>query len=312
MVGKQVRLFLVDGTAGGMMTAEIGNWTGHVLTGKRIDLSALRRREESARTGIYILLGTAEDGERLAYIGQSDDISTRLVNHDAAKDFWDEVVIITSKDANLTSAHVRYLESQLVWIAQSIGRVTLTNTQRPTGGAALPEADASDMDYFIDQIRILMPVLGHDLFRGRGDGGVAQASPATVQTTLPAPTTTTDSPTFHLRTGSGVKASAQVIDGEFTVLRDSLVSARMSRSAQQSEKTEQMFHRRTLQHTELLRAAEPVAGGNTVRLMKDVPFTSPSAAAATVIGRASANGRKEWVSGDGLTYGLWEDARAQA
>lgn len=311
MTGKQVRLFLVDGTAGGLMTAEIGNWTGHVLTGKRIDLSSLRRREESSRTGIYILLGTAEDGERLAYIGQSDDISARLVNHDAAKDFWDEVVVITSKDANLTSAHVRYLESRLVRIAESIGRVTLTNTQRPTGGAALPEADASDMDYFIDQIRILMPVLGHDLFRGRGDVGTTLASPVSAMSAPLAPGLA-DSPTFHLRMRSGVDASAQVIDGEFTVLRGSLVSAHMSRAAQQSEKTEQMFHRRTLQHAELMRAAEPGPNGATVRLTKDAPFTSPSAAAATVIGRASANGRREWVSAGGLTYGAWEDSRAQA
>lgn len=311
MAGKQVRLFLADGTAGGIMTAEIGNWTGHVLTGKRIDLSTLRRRDEASRTGIYILLGTADDGERLAYIGQSDDISARLVNHDAAKDFWDEAVIITSKDANLTSAHVRYLESRLVRIAQSIGRVTLTNTQRPTGGAALPEADASDMEYFIDQIRILMPVLGHDLFRGRGDGGAALTSPAPTAAGSPA-LPPVDSPTFHLRTRTGVDASAQVVDGEFTVLRGSLVSSLMSRSAQQSENTEQMFHRRTLQHTELMRAAEPGPDGRTVRLTKDVPFTSPSAAAATVIGRASANGRREWVSGDGQTYGAWEDSRAQA
>ena len=31
MNGKQVRLFLVDGTVGGLMTAEILNWTGHML-----------------------------------------------------------------------------------------------------------------------------------------------------------------------------------------------------------------------------------------------------------------------------------------
>ena len=83
------------------------------------------------------------------------------------KDFWDEVIIITSKDANPTSAHVRYLESRLVRIAKTVGRVSLENVQGPTGGADLPEADASDMDYFIEQVRILMPVLGYDIFRGR-------------------------------------------------------------------------------------------------------------------------------------------------
>lgn len=75
----------------------------------------------------------------------------RLVDHDSRKDLWDEVAIITSKDANLTSALVRYLESRLVRIARNVGRVALENVQGPTGGAELPEADASDMDCFIEQ-----------------------------------------------------------------------------------------------------------------------------------------------------------------
>ncbi|CAO5157207.1 hypothetical protein FAIPA1_10131 [Frankia sp. AiPs1] len=44
MAGKQVRLFLVDGTPGGLMTAEIMNWTGHVLKGKRERLGDIRAR----------------------------------------------------------------------------------------------------------------------------------------------------------------------------------------------------------------------------------------------------------------------------
>ena len=38
-VGKNVRLFLVDGTPGGLVTAEIMNWTGHLLAGPRSDLA---------------------------------------------------------------------------------------------------------------------------------------------------------------------------------------------------------------------------------------------------------------------------------
>jgi len=33
--GRSIRLFLVDGTPNGLLTAEITNWTGHVLTGPR-------------------------------------------------------------------------------------------------------------------------------------------------------------------------------------------------------------------------------------------------------------------------------------
>ena len=230
MSGKQVRLFLVDGKPGGLMTAEIGNWTGHVLRGKRLELGEIRKRTEAGRTGIYILFGSNADGDSVAYIGESDNVGKRLVEHDSRKDFWDEVTIITSKDANLTSAHVRYLESRLVRIAKTVGRVPLENIQGPTGGADLPEADASDMDYFIEQVRILMPVLGYDIFRGRAASMPERPTATAGQATLGLEDVSVDSPLFHLRASKGVDAQAQVIDGEFTVLEGSIVSAKMRSS----------------------------------------------------------------------------------
>lgn len=48
MGGKQIKLFLVDGTAGGVTTAEIPNWTGRVLSAGRSDLADLLKREEAS------------------------------------------------------------------------------------------------------------------------------------------------------------------------------------------------------------------------------------------------------------------------
>ncbi len=62
VAGKQIRLFLVDGTPGGLTTAEITNWTGHVLTGPRSEVGSVLLREEARRTGVYLLLGDDEEG----------------------------------------------------------------------------------------------------------------------------------------------------------------------------------------------------------------------------------------------------------
>ena len=59
--GKQIRLYLVDGTPGGLLTAEIMNWTGHVVAAPRSDLGQLLGREEPRRTGVYVLLGDDPD-----------------------------------------------------------------------------------------------------------------------------------------------------------------------------------------------------------------------------------------------------------
>lgn len=99
MNGKQVKLFLVDGTPGGLTTAEITNWTGHVLSARRSNLADLLRREEAERTGVYLLLGEDESavGDTRCYIGEADVVATRSRSHVKDKAFWSQVVVITSK-----------------------------------------------------------------------------------------------------------------------------------------------------------------------------------------------------------------------
>lgn len=55
--GRSVRIYLVDGSATGLITAEIVNWTGHLLVGPRTRLDAALKREELKRTGAYLLYG---------------------------------------------------------------------------------------------------------------------------------------------------------------------------------------------------------------------------------------------------------------
>jgi hypothetical protein len=59
--GRTLKVFLVDGTPNGLLTAEIMNWTGHVVTGPRSKLSELIQREELTRAGVYFLVGVGAD-----------------------------------------------------------------------------------------------------------------------------------------------------------------------------------------------------------------------------------------------------------
>ena len=314
MNGKQVRLFLVDGTVGSLMTAEILNWTGHMLRARRKDLGHLKIRDEAKRTGVYVLFGSDEDGEPAAYIGEGDNVVKRLENHNSTKDFWEDVVIITSKDMNLTKAHVRYVESELISLAKIIGRVNLHNGNVPSGGAALPEADESE------QIRILMPVLGFDIFRGRSSQNVSLANSPTSdagnstknEPSVPdAVSESSDSPIFVMNTREGAKAQAQIIDGEFTVLAGSIILDSMKDNPEMAESTRKSFVIRNAQHAKLLEVAERGPLSGMVTLLKDVAFTSPSAAGAIVYGRASANGRLTWKTEQGdKTLGEWEKDQA--
>lgn len=295
MSGKQIKLFLVDGSPGGLTTAEITNWTGHVLAAARSDMAGLLQRDEARRTGAYLLLGEDEAaaGKTRCYIGEADIVADRLRHHHRDKDFWDRVIVITSKDANLTKAHGRYLEARLLGLATQAGRVTLENGTAPAV-PALPEADASDMDYFVSQLQIVLPVLGVNAIR------IPVSKP--VVSTLG---DETGSPVFYLRQENrSVDARAQQIDGEFTVLAGSQVvgswdgvgKARATRKAYSSYRS---------QHEQLV--ADGVIGvdDGLGHLTRNVVFSSPSTAGAVVLGR-SCNGRTSWVASDGRSFGDWE------
>src|SRR5699024_2594074 len=169
--GRSIRLFLVDGTSNGLLTAEIVNWTGHVLTAPRSKLSELIAREECGRTGVYFLIGNdPEDPYRpWVYIGESDDVAKRVAHNNrpedkGGKDFWEKVCLVTSKDQNLTKSHIKYLESELINIARNAAACELQNGTAPSYGT-LPESDVSDMRFFIQQIRTILPVLGFNFLQ---------------------------------------------------------------------------------------------------------------------------------------------------
>lgn len=293
MTGKQVKLFLVDGTPGGLTTAEITNWTGHVLSARRSDLADLLKREEAERTGVYLLLGDDEEaiGDTRCYVGEADVVATRLRSHVKEKPFWNQVVVITSKDTNLTKSHGRYLESRLIELATQAGRVMLENgTTPPT--PRLPEADESDMEYFLGQLQIVLPVLGVNAIR------VRQRPSVTGQVSA------VESPIFTLqRSRAGVDASAQQIDGEFIMLAGSTVVPTWQ-GIGKAASTQKAYASYRAQHEGLLADGSIVVENDVGRTTRDIVFSSPSTAGAIALGR-SCNGRVEWVSPEG-SFGAWE------
>jgi hypothetical protein len=147
--GRSVRLYLADGKATGILTAEIMNWTGHVLAAPRTRFEGAFARPELKRTGVYLLIGTDDEGSDLpkVYVGEGDEIGKRLYSHNKEKDFWERFVAVTSKDMNLTKAHARYLEGRLLTLLKDAKKAKIENKDMPQFDL-LPEADIADMEAF--------------------------------------------------------------------------------------------------------------------------------------------------------------------
>ncbi|SFU42832.1 protein of unknown function [Methylobacterium sp. 174MFSha1.1] len=231
------------------------------------------------------------------YVGESDSFIDRIKSHakDASKDFWSRVCVVTSKDANLTKSHVRYLEHRFVELTKGADRANLAIGNEP-GRKALPESDISDMEFFIAQVEVILPVVGFDFLRPKG------------RVTAPA----TPSKEAEQASGSplelvfasdklGYKAMAVEVDGEVTVLEGSTATAKSDFASKgYSSLRDQLIAEGRL-------VLVPVS--QLLRFRVAVTFTSASAAAAVVANR-NTNERTAWrLVSTGQTLKEWQDAQ---
>nr|WP_152874191.1 GIY-YIG nuclease family protein [Acinetobacter portensis] len=285
---------MVDGTPNGILTAEIINWTGHVLSAPRTKLSELIKRDECGKTGIYFLVGDDLENsfKPKVYIGESEDISIRLRQHNkteesGGKDFWGKVCLVTSKDLNLTKAHIKYLESRLIEIAIKNGNCELQNSTAHQYNR-LPESATADMEYFLEQIRMILPVLGYNFLKENSQNHSSNTDINTIALE------TQKNTRFYLSTRD-LKAFAEEIDGEFLVLKDSQV-----------KKISSLSTHSYISKLRPMLIEQGVISTDTFTFAQNYAFTSPSAAAAVINGQET-NGRKAWKEiNTNVTYAEWQ------
>ena len=296
-VGRSLELYYIDGRPDGMLTAELFNWTGHVLMAPRTQIATALRRPEAGYAGIYLLLGEQE-GEPRAYVGEGEDIAARIRAHDGAKDWWTSAVLVTTAGNKLNKAHVRYLEARLIEEARSIGRMPLDNGTNP-GRPSLSEADVAKMEAFLENLMVVLPAVRVDMFIQRARQASTQPGttvPTSIRAEIPAPAPIR----FTLSSVRlGLSATAVLKDGEFVVQAGS--HARTSWEGQNGQ-----IGTYLPLHTELVRSGVLVPDGPLRVFTKDYAFSSSSAAAAVIYGR-SASGPISWrVEGQDITYKDWE------
>ena len=161
--GKSIELFLVNGTADSLTIAELSNWNGKAIKIPRIEVSSCYR-EDITQAGVYFLFCKEDDGTDSVYIGEAENVKERLLQHlrdyqaEKEKYYWTTAVIFIGRDLN--KALIRYLENRFVDIARQCKRylVLTKNTYRNT---VMKESQIAVMEEFIDNVRILISVLGY-------------------------------------------------------------------------------------------------------------------------------------------------------
>lgn len=271
MPGSTIQIFLPDNNPRGLRIAKITTRNIEVLQVPRVHLEESNKRQELSNVGLYFLLGTSdEESLPIVYVGEAEDVLTRLNQHNKGKDFWQWALVCVSRSQEFTKVHVKYLEWLCHQTIEKAGRFQLENKGEPTCPHVSESLNADLLDYF-ETVRILTSTLGYPLFE--------EIEKPTKEHLL------------HCN-GRGASATGKYLEDGLVVYEGSTASLN---EAPASKGTWVANLRRSLIENKIL-----VQSGDTYVFAKSHIFNSPSAAAVTVLGRY-ANGWTEWKLDDGTT-----------
>ncbi|MBQ2655161.1 MAG: GIY-YIG nuclease family protein [Erysipelotrichaceae bacterium] len=269
--GKAIELFLVNGTAESLITAELSNWNGKAIKIPRTEVSSCER-DDIKGVGVYFLICQEDDGTDSVYIGEAENVLDRLTQHlrdfqsGKEKYYWNTAVIFVGRDLN--KALIRYLENRFVEIAKECGRYTVL-TKNTYKNTVLKEAQIASMEEFIDNVKILINTLGYKVL-------------------VPVPKANDETIYLYCK-GSGASAKGFVSAGGFTVLEGSTVSDHTVPSLETKGKS----------YYNLRNALIKDGTISDCVFTRDYEFKAPSAASAVILGHTS-NGNVDWKTADGV------------
>lgn len=273
--GKTIELFLVNGTADSLITAELSNWNGKAIKIPRIEVASCNRNDIT-QAGVYFLFCKEDDGSDSVYIGESENVKERLIQHlrdyqsEKEKYYWNTAVTFVGRDLN--KALIRYLEDRLVEIARNSKRYIVL-TKNTFSNTVMKESQIAVMEEFIDNVKVLINVLGYKVLE------------PLVQENLPS--ASVDDEMLFITSGS-VNATGRVTTEGFVVYEGSTLDNKGSVNSLSSG---------------MKKLRQDLIESNKVEnnvIKENILFSSSSAAASFVLGY-SVSGPQRWKTKDERT-----------
>ncbi|WP_109477554.1 GIY-YIG nuclease family protein [Paraburkholderia sp. C35] len=272
---QTIQIFLPNGDPRGIRVAEITTRIVQAIDIPRSRLDEFLAMRESEQLSLYLLIGERDDGSgNQVYIGQSGDMRKRLLAHNNEKDFWQRVLVLTTRTQSLTSTHVLFLENLFIQEAKKAGRYVTENYNEGMKSYT-PLPLVADCQEIFETVRTLVTSLGYPLFEPIAQPALAE-SPNEVL--------------YCKRSGSSARGT--YTDEGFVVFKDSVGKAEIGRSFRD--------HSFARLRDELLQHGKISLIGGTLVFKEDVLFTSPSGASAVVCG-TTHNGWLDWKNAEGTT-----------
>lgn len=268
---KTIQMIIFENNPNGMIMCELSNWNGRVFKIARSELNSFYRRNESIYTGVYFLLGRDDDNNDTIYIGEAEDMKKRLKQHLNDSNYWNDAIVVISKDNILNKAHVKYLENLFYMLAVASGRSVIVNANIPTK-SSISEYDEAMLEEFISNSKLLVNTLGYKVFD-------------TIDETT-AKTDNRDTIKLYIKAARGADGVGAIVADGFVVYKGSKAAGSVTKSFPNNKLRNKLLESGVLDEN--------------YAFTKDYIFSSPSTAASIVMGR-SANGMTEWETDKGVS-----------
>ena len=304
-----VKVHLLKGdNPGGPRVLQLTHANSLAIASPRVSWADVRKREEFAQPAVYLLLLGRDPvtGRAPMYVGQTDFARDRLDHWDRDPDAgwadWVSFVDFTSRDGTISHTHVEYLEARLIKLGKHLNPLEIVNPNTPSG-PTVDETEETISENFLQDVLVYCALLGIGTFE----------SPM-VATSLMVPTGVSPDPAtdqfvkstnaplsapviYTLVKGATNATGAFTTDGGFlvfsgSVFREEAAPARDSRMS--------IF---LAKRDERVRSGAAISQpDHTYKLVRDVPFDSPSGAAGTLLGYpVSGVGEDGWRDPEGRT-----------
>ena len=271
MIPQTIQIFLPDGQPTSIREAEITNRLVKAILFPRNKIQEVAHRKMVHFTGVYFLFGSTEDGAKpIVYIGEGEDCFTRIQSHNKKKDFWTHCVIITTKTDEYTKTDGKYLEHYFLAKAKEISRYT-TNNETGSKKPSISESREYDLLDNFDTAKVLLATLGYPIFEEKRKAKSSKEL-------------------FYCQ-GKEASAIGELTDDGFLTHKGSKANIETTNGMNKwiGELRKRLIEEEILKKENLVYVFQ-----------QDYIFNSPSAAAATILGR-SANGWMEWKDKKGVT-----------
>lgn len=270
ILAKTIEIYLPTGDASKVSQARITTEAIKIVYVAKSEIE--NRKVDLDNIGCYILVGVDSTGDKMVYIGESENIFTRLQDHKKKKDFWDGVYTIQNLGGTFDKAHLTYLEQLMIQKAIETDRFKVENGN---GGkfTSIPESKMNECLIYFETIKTLVKALGFYVF-----------VPEVEKEQL------SEEVRFYFRSKDNLwDAQGVFIDEKFIVLKGSIARAEPTKHKKESN---ELKFRDKLIDEGIIHEVNGI-----LVFVKDYAFNSPSTA-ADIVSLGSNSGWKVWKTKD--------------